>query len=740
MISQTTGQRPTEPLRIPDIPEDADNLTAALLYAQAGLYVLPTKSDDIKNPGSRVGKGWPQQSSRDPEMIIAWFAGTDDGIAIDLGRSGLAVIDSDHPELQPGWLATALAESGAPYQSTRPDTPGRGHYVFAQPPGRRIGCGKGALAGMGLDVKGDGGVIIVTPTKHPEEGGCYGWVRTGQIPVMPEVITGKLADTADRKSAATDTEVAMFKAEYREETAPQKLTAWEAHWDNAIDAHDSRHETMIALSPWAYEEVRLGFVSATTASDWMRQVFVDAKTQTYNGSAPKSERAANAEYDGIEAWGISQAMSHPIEKLRERRCGQALPASARPDEEVTFWNERPVLKRILEFAEAQLVSPWGVLGVALVRTVCMIPPIVKLPAITGGEMSLNMFCATTGASGEGKGGVEHVAREAIHYHDPKGNLLTVCERNIGSGEGLVKAFRQTPSTDDRPTAICFSEPEIDTLASIFVRSGSTAESVLRKMFSGERLGFENAHKETKSMLAAHSYRAGLIVGVQPLRGDVLLNSKDGGTPQRFIWAPVHDLYAPEDDREPPAPWKVTLPKSWYSPIIVDDEIRAQIRETRRKVLRRDPSMDSLDKHRALTRLKVAAALVVLSGNVKPSGLISITLDDWRLAEVIMRKSDTTRDEVANASETRLRGVIRARALAKMESGDIEAEGRIAKAKSGILAQIAKLRETDLLSLGELKRRLRSDLRDDSDPAIYQLLCDNKIRVVEAKNGESYGRV
>jgi hypothetical protein len=65
--------------------------------------------------------------------------------------------------------------------------------------------------------------------------------------------------------------------------------------------------------------------------------------------------------------------------------------------------------------------------------------------------------------------------------------------------------------------VLFAVPEVDTLASLLGRQGVTVEGELRKLYSGEQLGFTNAQKATRSVVAAHSYRAALTVGVQPLR-------------------------------------------------------------------------------------------------------------------------------------------------------------------------------------------------------------------------------
>ena len=103
-------------LSIPEIPEGADNLTAALLYAEHGWYVGPLRPG-AKNPRRRAGKVWHYQSSRNAEQIREWFSDTDYDVFIHVGRSGAVVFDVDYPDKTPA----VLAGTPTPRRSSRRD-------------------------------------------------------------------------------------------------------------------------------------------------------------------------------------------------------------------------------------------------------------------------------------------------------------------------------------------------------------------------------------------------------------------------------------------------------------------------------------------------------------------------------------------------------------------------------------------------------------------------------------------
>lgn len=302
---------------IPKLADECDNLTAAATYAAQGLYVLPVKPG-TKHPGSRVGARWQDKSSRDPDQIVAWFAGSGDGIAIDIGRSGLIVIDVDKPELMPEWLWHSLIRSEAPYQQTRPNSSGRGHYVFAMPQGRRIGNGKGELTGMGLDIRGAGGVIIVQPTVHPD-GGEYKWLTTGLVPQLPSDIAEKLKDTTEHDSAATDSEVARFIEENTGRNNIRLLSTWTQRFKAEAAQMNSRHDAMVSVLTAALEESAAGYFPARDAIDMLREQFITSMTNgNGNGGRALSERAARAEFGGILSWSIGQAVRKSSKEIREK--------------------------------------------------------------------------------------------------------------------------------------------------------------------------------------------------------------------------------------------------------------------------------------------------------------------------------------------------------------------------------------------------------------------------------------
>jgi putative DNA primase/helicase len=195
-------------LTIPDLPPGCDTETAARLYAEAGWYVLPIDAQ-TKHAGSLVGKGWQLQSSRDPNVITAWWQRWPAaGLALHVGRSGAVVFDVDHPEAVPAVLRAAIEACDPPHQSSRLNIPGRGHFLFAAVPGR-FGNALGDLGKGWGDVRGLNSIIVVAPTPHSKaaEGAAYTWLRNGALPPIPEALAECLRPPGASRGTVDDAEV-----------------------------------------------------------------------------------------------------------------------------------------------------------------------------------------------------------------------------------------------------------------------------------------------------------------------------------------------------------------------------------------------------------------------------------------------------------------------------------------------------------------------------------------------------
>ena len=310
------GEPTTTVLRVPQIDPDASTLDHALAYAADGWYVLPV-DQRTKHAGSVVGKDWPSKSSRDPHQLAAWFAGTDHGIALHVGRSGAVVLDVDDPARLHtcGPLLAALTFGHPPHQLTRTDDPIRGHHVYAVPPGRVIGNGVGRLGEGWGDVRGRNGIVVVAPTRHAkaDQGGLYRWAITGPVPTLPPELDELLpANTSTPDSAATDTEVARFIAAHDHDVGPRGTALLAAVLDKAVAevaAGASRHVTCCTHLTWALDDARAGLYSTRLAVDTFESWFAGVKPDATRG-----------EFAGLLAWAVGQVAGKPQTEVDARRA------------------------------------------------------------------------------------------------------------------------------------------------------------------------------------------------------------------------------------------------------------------------------------------------------------------------------------------------------------------------------------------------------------------------------------
>jgi hypothetical protein len=352
----------TDRLAVPALLPDGGNLGAALQYAKDGWYVLPVLRG-TKHPGSVVGDGWQQKSTRDPELIVAQWAGTDHGIALHAGRSGAVLIDMDHPDRCPGDVLDALRQSWAPFQSSRDNADGRGHYVFRMPSGRCLGNSVGPFQDCGFEVRGHNGVIIVAPSEHENasDGGRYVWEMTGAVPVLPGLIADQLPEASEATEAATDVQVKSFLDAHTAESRPNIVHGHVRAFQKRMGELGSRHTAMVSPLTGAMKEAAAGYYSARRAVEALRDPFITAKTAPFNGRPAMTERAAAEAFKGILSWAIGQA-SHADTQETHRRVAKEMPCQqvSGPSASKLFLG-KGTSPAADETASDTEPNPWGIL-------------------------------------------------------------------------------------------------------------------------------------------------------------------------------------------------------------------------------------------------------------------------------------------------------------------------------------------------------------------------------------------
>ncbi|BEU99976.1 bifunctional DNA primase/polymerase [Novosphingobium olei] len=170
-----------------------DLLAAALAYASNGLPVFPCHPE-TKRPLTERGF---KEASSDPEQVRAWWSKWPRAmIGLPTGQvSGAWVLDIDDP-------AAFEAACTVELPATKRCTTGKGyHLYFAYDPSDPIRNAQfNSRTGWpfpelpGAEVRGDGGYVIVPPSRHPS-GRLYAWECEGEPKQAPAALRKLLKKT-----------------------------------------------------------------------------------------------------------------------------------------------------------------------------------------------------------------------------------------------------------------------------------------------------------------------------------------------------------------------------------------------------------------------------------------------------------------------------------------------------------------------------------------------------------------
>ncbi len=182
-------------------------LAAALDYVGRGIPVFPVRQD--KRPLTTHGF---KDATCDEEMIRAWWQKwADAGIGVPTGvASAWLVLDSDPRHGGDASLTELIEAYGDLPDTLEQETGGGGHHiVFDYPELAQLGNSRGRLP-EGLDVRGEGGYIVVAPSLHAS-GRRYRW-RNGATPApIPEWLLKLL--TEEKRIADSPTDERRTQAE-----------------------------------------------------------------------------------------------------------------------------------------------------------------------------------------------------------------------------------------------------------------------------------------------------------------------------------------------------------------------------------------------------------------------------------------------------------------------------------------------------------------------------------------------
>ncbi|THJ24680.1 bifunctional DNA primase/polymerase, partial [Candidatus Frankia alpina] len=152
---------------------------AALYYAGLGWPVVPVAPPGaaVARPGKQpLARDWPTAASTAVEQIQAWWRQWPDAnIGIVTGpRSGLGILDLDVDKGGAASLSALESRVGCLPGTVTVMTGSGGAHLYYRHPGIAL-LSAADVHGPGLDVRGDGGLVVAPPSRHPC-GHRYAWV------------------------------------------------------------------------------------------------------------------------------------------------------------------------------------------------------------------------------------------------------------------------------------------------------------------------------------------------------------------------------------------------------------------------------------------------------------------------------------------------------------------------------------------------------------------------------------
>ncbi len=171
-------------------------LDAALEYAKRGYPVIPLNGKVPAIPKSAGGNGI-NDATTDPIVINAWwqqYPNANIGLATG-SVSGLIVVDVDRGDGKSGEATlAALEQKLGRLPKTCCQISGNGFHLFFKSEDRQV-RNRTNFFGPGVDIRGDGGYIVVAPSIHPDTKTPYSWYQNyGLLEFEPALAPNQLVE------------------------------------------------------------------------------------------------------------------------------------------------------------------------------------------------------------------------------------------------------------------------------------------------------------------------------------------------------------------------------------------------------------------------------------------------------------------------------------------------------------------------------------------------------------------
>lgn len=595
--------------------------------------------------------------------------------------------------------------------------------------------------------------------------------RPDALPWLPESwVRGLMLDYArTEKSDLAGSQMAVWWEALRPgEMCPLVHSVWKKAVDDLADVNGARHETARdALSaivraggeghrgaPQAVHTLGAAFEKAVgperaRGGEWDRLVSGAVKLAAADNPRPQQmcphDIPAGTGLTVPEGFTVPGAVSAPPTPPTAEIIAPG--ALTLPD---TFWTARESLSRIRQAAHSRVRSADVVLAGLLCRLSALVPHTLRADTGIGQPASLNLFAAVVGPSGGGKSSGLSVSRELIKSGRP------LEEFPLGSGEGIAESYMgevEAPTGDMardgsaktkrvrqqvRHSAL-FHADEGASLNKLIERAGSTVGETLRSAWSGEAIGQKNGRVETTRTVPARSYSCGLMIGYQPSTALPLLDDYEAGTPQRFLYVWAVDATIPPRAARVPWPGEITSPFPAdtptdmpppgailagpptvdLSPITFAEEILDELYDTEHAkstgtlplghwlLLPGSAELDPFKSQHTVLKVKVSALLALLEARRR------VTLDDWRLAQVVLNTSDRVRGHLQALAAGKALAAREAALRAEAEAEHYRAHARASvadaldlTAETRVAVRMAqRVHDVEPMTLGALRKTL-----------------------------------